>query len=282
MIFGASKGVILRRKKEAVIEKIISGGQTGADQGALDTAIRLDIDHGGWIPRGRKTEAGPLPDKYHLKEMPTGDYHQRTEKNVASAEASLIFSHGPLTGGALLTQQMAILHGRPWLHVDLETLAAFEAARNINDWITEYDIRVLNVAGSRASQDPYIYQLTADILESAYYLGLVQMPASEAAYDIAGVPDSVAQAVDMMVAQLPLKDRTVVANLQKNQLGNLLQAVDIYLSGEFALGRGNDLLMAACTRYLDEELNSETEPAMAIITELWKRLRETHRLRIVK
>ena len=118
-----------------MLEKIISGGQTGADQGALDTAMRLGIDHGGWIPKGRKTEAGPLPEKYQLTEMPTGEYHLRTEKNVVSAEATVIFSHGPLSGGSLLTQQAAERHGRPWLHVDLETETAFKAAQALNDWI---------------------------------------------------------------------------------------------------------------------------------------------------
>jgi len=265
-----------------VIEKIISGGQTGADQGALDTAIRLGLDHGGWLPKGRKTENGPLPDKYRLKEMSTGNYHKRTERNVVSAEATVIFSHGPLTGGSRLTQQMAIHHGRPWLHLDLGTVTAFDAARKLSDWIKDYDIRVLNVAGSRASQNPQIYQATADILESAYYLDLVQMPGSETGYDLASAPESVDQAVDILVAQLPLKERISVANLQSDQLANLLQAVDIYLNGEFALGRGNDLLLASCARYLEEKLDGETEPAMAIITELWKRLRETHRLRIIK
>ncbi len=265
-----------------MIEKIISGGQTGADQGALDTAIRLGLDHGGWIPKGRKTETGPLPDKYRLKEMSTGDYHKRTERNVVSAEATVIFSHGPLTGGSRLTQQMAIHHGRPWLHVDLGSMTAFDAARNLSDWIKNYDIRVLNVAGSRASQNPRIYQATADILESAYYLGLVLMPGSKAAYDLAVAPPSVDRAVDILEAQLPLKDRSTIANLQSSQLVNLLPAVDIYLSGEFALGRGNDLLLASCTRYLEKEFDGETEPAMAIITELWKRLRGTHRLRIVR
>ena len=54
-----------------MIEKIISGGQTGADQAALDAAIKLGIPHGGWMPIGRMTEDGPLPDKYDLIEMPT-------------------------------------------------------------------------------------------------------------------------------------------------------------------------------------------------------------------
>ena len=65
-----------------MVNKIISGGQTGADQAALDVAIKLGIPHGGWIPKGRKTESGPLPDKYLLQEMPNGSYAKRTEKNV--------------------------------------------------------------------------------------------------------------------------------------------------------------------------------------------------------
>ena len=56
-----------------MIEKIISGGQTGADQAALDVAVKYNIPYGGWIPRGRRTEAGPLPSRYRLSVMPTND-----------------------------------------------------------------------------------------------------------------------------------------------------------------------------------------------------------------
>jgi hypothetical protein len=63
-----------------MIKKIISGGQTGADRAALDVAIKLNIPHGGWIPKGRKTEDGTLPEKYQLKEMPTSSYPARTDK----------------------------------------------------------------------------------------------------------------------------------------------------------------------------------------------------------
>jgi predicted Rossmann-fold nucleotide-binding protein len=52
-----------------MIKKIISGGQTGVNQAALDAARKLNIAHGGWIPKGRKTENGPLPVKYNLKEL---------------------------------------------------------------------------------------------------------------------------------------------------------------------------------------------------------------------
>jgi predicted Rossmann-fold nucleotide-binding protein len=81
-----------------MIKKIISGGQTGADQAALDVAIELGIPHGGWIPKGRKTEAGRLPEKYHLKEMPTAEYRKRTEQNVIDSDGTLIISHGELNG----------------------------------------------------------------------------------------------------------------------------------------------------------------------------------------
>ena len=65
-----------------IIEKIVSGGQTGADQAALDVAIRLGIPHGGWVPKGRRTEAGALPRRYQMREMPTDGYAERTERST--------------------------------------------------------------------------------------------------------------------------------------------------------------------------------------------------------
>ena len=72
-----------------MIQKIISGGQTGADQAALDAAIKLGISHGGWIPKGRITEHGPLPDRYKLQEMPTDSYPARTEQNIIDSDGTV-------------------------------------------------------------------------------------------------------------------------------------------------------------------------------------------------
>ena len=90
-----------------MLRKIISGGQTGADRAALDAAIELGIPHGGWIPKGRLTEDGPLPDRYQLVEMPTASYPKRTEQNVIDSDGTLIVTHGKLTGGSALTQKLA-------------------------------------------------------------------------------------------------------------------------------------------------------------------------------
>jgi hypothetical protein len=111
-----------------MITKIVSGGQTGANQAALDVAIEEGIPHGGWIPKGRKTEADPLPEKYQLKEMDTYSYPERTEKNVIDSDGTLIISHGELTGGSGYTRKRAKEDGKPWLHISLNKVNAFKAA----------------------------------------------------------------------------------------------------------------------------------------------------------
>lgn len=59
---------------ETMITKIISGGQTGADRGGLDVAIRHGIPHGGWCPKGRKAEDGVIPDKYLKSSFAQDDF----------------------------------------------------------------------------------------------------------------------------------------------------------------------------------------------------------------
>ena len=152
-----------------MVKKIISGGQTGADQAALDVAIKLRISHGGWIPKGRLTENGVLDDKYHLKEMETASYNKRTEQNVIDSDGTLILSHGKLTGGSEYTRDIAVGHGRPWLHIDLNQTESFQAVKQIRSWLVAHEIDVLNVAGPRASKDPAIYPATVHILETVFY-----------------------------------------------------------------------------------------------------------------
>lgn len=148
-----------------MIDKIVSGGQTGADRAALDFAIRHNMPHGGWVPKGRRAEDGPLPRHYLLDEMPTTGYPERTERNVIESDGTVIISYGKLIGGSGLTRKYAIEHGRPWLHLDMARLDDREAADRLRAWLLEHAIRVLNVAGSRASDNPHIYDVTLRVLE---------------------------------------------------------------------------------------------------------------------
>jgi len=150
------------------IEKIVSGGQTGADRAALDFAIDCQIPYGGWVPKGRKTEDGTLPAKYQLQEMPTPEYSKRTEKNVLDADGTVIVSHGFLTGGSALTREFAIQHNKPWIHIDLKELSLEEASKALAGWLKDNAIRVLNVAGPKAGKDPRIYEATLSLLKKVF------------------------------------------------------------------------------------------------------------------
>lgn len=140
-----------------MIGKIISGGQTGADRAALDAAIANGISHGGWLPAGRRTEDGPLSLVYALDELSGPSYPARTRQNVLEGDATLIVSHGPLTGGSALTADIAGRENKPWLHIDLDDLDRRGALAEVKMWLREHRPDVLNVAGPRASSDPMIY-----------------------------------------------------------------------------------------------------------------------------
>jgi hypothetical protein len=148
-----------------MLKKIISGGQTGVDRAALDAAIRMGISHGGWIPKGRLTEDGPLSEIYHLDEMETDSYPERTEKNVVISDGTLIISRGPLSGGTDYTRKMVLKHGKQMLHIDPALHSnLLDAASLVSSWIEMQKIEILNVAGPRASKDPDIYGQALGIL----------------------------------------------------------------------------------------------------------------------
>ncbi|MBW1753770.1 MAG: putative molybdenum carrier protein, partial [Deltaproteobacteria bacterium] len=128
-----------------MIKKIISSGQTSADQAALDSAIKLDMPHGGWIPKDRITEVGSLPDKYKLQEIPDDSYPRHTEQNVIDSDGTVIIAHGKLYDGSDYVREMAVKHGRVWIQIDLDITTPLDAALKISNWIIENSIAILNV-----------------------------------------------------------------------------------------------------------------------------------------
>ena len=158
------------------LKKIISGGQTGADQAALDAAIEYNFPYGGWIPKGRLTENGPLQETYRLQEMSTTDYRKRTLQNVLDSDGTVIISKGKLTGGSKLTREYANNHKKPNLHIDLYKTDPFHAISVLYASILIHKIQVLNVAGARASKDPDIYKDVKFIIQGVLVLTAVEAP----------------------------------------------------------------------------------------------------------
>ena len=75
-----------------MLRKNVSGGQTGADRAGLDFAIEAGLEHGGYVPRGRKAEDGRIDDRYNLVELSTTSYPARTRRNIEESDGTVIFS----------------------------------------------------------------------------------------------------------------------------------------------------------------------------------------------
>jgi hypothetical protein len=135
--------------------KIVSGGQTGVDRAALDVALEMGIDCGGWCPAGRRVEDGPIPARYPLVETPSDDPAQRTEWNVRDSDGTLLLTVAKARSpGTERTREAARRLGRPvyaWAVTSPADVGAFRR------WLQVYDIRTLNVAGPRESEAPGIY-----------------------------------------------------------------------------------------------------------------------------
>lgn len=163
-----------------LIKKIHSGGQTGVDRAALDTAIALGISHGGWCPLGRLAEDGCISERYQLKETPSAEYAQRTEWNVRDANGTLILNQGELSGGTLWTVEMAKQYRKPYWVVQLEVESATDV---VSDWLHQQPIQILNIAGPRESEQPGIYDSTKsflwDLLKSREEIKIVKPPSDD-------------------------------------------------------------------------------------------------------
>ena len=152
------------------LEKIVSGGQTGADRAALDVAIRWGFPNGGWCPKGRKAEDGPISAQYQLLETPSASYLQRTERNVRDSDGTVIFTISPtLAGGSKRTADFAAKHRKPWIHLPRRASTYKSQAQLLQQFVEKNGIRILNVAGTRASKEPDVWRFTYETLEAAFF-----------------------------------------------------------------------------------------------------------------
>ena len=148
-----------------MIEKIISGGQTGADQGGLEAAFEYGLETGGHIPKDFKTEEGNDPSlkKYFLEETKSKKYPIRTELNVRNSDATIWFGKTD-SAGYYATQKFATKHNKLFL-----IYGTFESNKVVSEWLLINRIKILNVAGNRESKFPglqfFVKSAIMEILE---------------------------------------------------------------------------------------------------------------------
>ena len=161
-------------KKPVANVKIVSGGQTGVDRGALEAAMTLGLDFGGWAPHGWIAEDGTIPAQYRerMQEYPsmgnrTQDYRERTKANVRDSHATLILADSlPLSGGTKLTEDTAVAMMKSHKVV---AMSAANAKDDALKWLRQFlgmsSALVLNVAGPREPKAPGIQARAKAFLE---------------------------------------------------------------------------------------------------------------------
>jgi hypothetical protein len=165
-----------------VLTKIVSGGQSGVDRGALDAALVAGFECGGWCPADRGAEDGEIPERYPLTPLPDAiipegseagatrevaeRYRARTLKNVQDSDATVILYSSTLSGGSLLTQKLCVREKKPVIALDAQAMTKLRAAERIGQFVEEHGISVLNVAGPRLSGWPGGYSFALGVLSA--------------------------------------------------------------------------------------------------------------------
>jgi hypothetical protein len=152
-----------------VILKVVSGGQAGADRGALEAALELGTPYGGWVPKGRRAEDGKVPACFsQLQEHASEDYQHRTYANVRDSDATVIIAKTPLSGGSKLTLRLCREQERPLKVLDAKSVMENQdsATRVLIAWVRRDQIKVLNVAGSRESGCPGLQAAVKRVVQS--------------------------------------------------------------------------------------------------------------------
>jgi hypothetical protein len=265
-----------------MFKKIISDGQAGVAQAALDIAIDLRISYGGWIPKGQTTEKALLPEKYKLKKIATSSYPKCVEQNVIDSDGTLVIYRGKLPEKSELFLKYASKHEKECLCIDLNINRGFVAAQLIQSWMVENNIQVLNVSGNRSSEDFEIYADSARLLRAVYQLFFIDSKKTGSDKLKALSPRTVEDAVDRLFYELPFKEKANLAKMEEHELELLPSDLSEYVIENYGLRFKKGMLMKDCCFMVKgKELNAFGASEI-IIKELWRKLRKTHALQMVR
>ena len=144
---------------------IVSGGQAGVDQGALDAALACGVSCGGWCPDGRRSEDGQIPARYPVRELIGSGYRERTLQNVVDSDGTAIIFNTDLEDGTRLTVGLCARESKPHLLIDAATRSRTDSVDALGEFIRDNNIMILNVAGPRASKWPGAHAYTYALLQ---------------------------------------------------------------------------------------------------------------------
>jgi len=159
----------------SAIVELRSGGQSGADRGAMDTARRMGIPLSGWCPAGGWAEDFPEPPGVlalypEMRETPSADVVQRTEWNIRDSTCCIVLNAGDVgvSPGTDVGFRFNEKYGVPVFRIELDSPDPIdEQVKRACDWLRGLndDAIVLGVGGPRASEYPGIYDIASHVVE---------------------------------------------------------------------------------------------------------------------
>ena len=274
-----------------MIDKIVVNRKSGPAVAALDMAVKLGLDTGGW-------SGGDEPDfelAFGLEQVANNSSPSALERSVAASHGTLYFTKGKTAGTSLQLEKLkrcAMRLNRPSLVVRCDGESGFWTARTIAGWIVENQIRVLHVDGEYGDREQRVVcNGIADILEAVYFLamanpGMSSPYHSDEKFDRTSRPvlqvETLEAALDHLESEMGLKDKATIANLARQELKSLDATLGDYIVSHFDLFSDGSRLLADCRRQSGIVEQSPENAAAVIIEKLWERLRATCRIRVVK
>lgn len=233
-----------------MIRKLISTGNTGAANAARDVAYRLNIQH------------------------------SVAETDVVVSDGTLLVSYDDVPPKG----------EQPNLQINLSETRKPDTLKKLVDWITQHNIKVLTVTGSPSDDQEVVYEKTFTLLNNAIWVaisrtGNIDPNLSESRNKELKddpLPKTVEQAVSRIMRDMHLKDKTIIANMTFDELDTLHTTVGSYIRNEFDLWFENQELLKSCEFIGKEQPLDADAASMVIIEELWKKLRKSHKLKVVK
>jgi len=270
-----------------MIRKIVSCGTGGVAGAARNTAEKMGVFFGGCDSGETPSVGSEGKDAFDPKQTGKSDPSETFRRNVLESDATVLVTRGasdPQTDACLQICRQA---DKPFLNLDLKKTSGFHAARRLSDWVEQYRVEVLHVAGLHPDEDRDLASITGDLLEAFFYLNLMKTSPGSASrtpmfLENGELPRTVADAVELLKKHLRLKDKTTVANMAAMELSTLDPSLGEYIRNAYRLWGGNQPLLDSCRWLAAKEGTDNADPAMVIIQELWNELRKTHTLRLVK
>jgi hypothetical protein len=263
-----------------MLEKILASGRNGTERAALDLAVELGLSYGG----SRPSKAGEEPVYEGLNPLSGAGRSACLEQNVLDSDGTLMITFGRPDGYTDLARRLSLRHGRQLLHVDAATAKASEAAGLIRSWIEVYGISVLHVTGVDENNALALYAAAASML--AYAIEPMQrenIPGGSGLLPAAGGrPATLQQAVSRIEAGMNLREKAIFAGTDAGDADRLFGPLVSTVVARLGLDSENRLLLGSCRTAANQPKMGPDEAGLFILTTLWRSLRKTCRIRVVK